>query len=321
MEQRLRPVNGLMALCIPGDVHQPVLHEAGFEVAGLEVPVLTPEGKVVVDVLLVHRAAAHLIACESKSGANVEPEQAKAYAALDPQAVRIAGSVSLPTREPPTVEPLFVCLKRQAARIRTGLQRVGIRCPVLMVEGKSVDLAGRELASERLASAIPQGGVVLPAGIPEHVRFDDHTPVDDLRGTVRAQLATLQSRKIPQLSIPALAEQAIPGLAIYGKGARMRLIRKVGEAVQSIVVEESDAFAYQRRTGTHDPIVRVLKTPEDNDPRGRTQAWQASGRPRQGARRRGAPSPDQLDLLQELDSADSVGGEDNDEGPERGVDQ
>lgn len=53
MHARLKPVNALLGLCIAGDLNPPVLHEAGFRLAGLEIPVLSPAGKVVIDVLLV----------------------------------------------------------------------------------------------------------------------------------------------------------------------------------------------------------------------------------------------------------------------------
>ncbi len=72
MDARLKPVNALLGLCIPGDLNPSVLYDAGFRVAGLEIPVLTPDGRVVIDVLLVHPERSHLVVCESKSGANVD---------------------------------------------------------------------------------------------------------------------------------------------------------------------------------------------------------------------------------------------------------
>lgn len=313
MEQRLRPINAILALCTPGDLHDPALHRAGFEVAGLEVPVTTPHGTVVIDVLLAQRATSHLIACEGKSGGNVEVGQAQRYFALDAQAVVHAGGVDLPTRRPPTVEPLYVCLDHYVERIARGLTESGLSFPILTVRTTQLKLATRDQAGEALAGAIPDGGVFLPGGIPAYVPFDDHSRPDDVRRAVRAQLATLQSRKITEQSIKTLTEQTIPRLSIYGKGLRAALTRMVRAAVQQIAHEEPDVFEYRRNTERHDELVRVLRTPEDNDPRGRTQAWQANGRPRSTPRRRTAPSPDQLDLLGELGSADSVSGAEDDD--------
>ncbi len=85
-------------------------------------------------------------------------------------------------------------------------------------------------------------------------------------------------------------------------------MKKVGQAVRAIADAEPDTFAYQSATGSHEALVRVLRTPEDNDPRGRTQAWQANGRPRH-TQRRHEPDPNQMDLLRELEVTDDVGGD------------
>lgn len=62
MHARFRPVNAVLGLCAPGDLNPAPLHDAGFRVAGLEVLVRTPDGNVVIDVLLAHDATSHLVA-------------------------------------------------------------------------------------------------------------------------------------------------------------------------------------------------------------------------------------------------------------------
>ncbi len=66
MDARLKPVNALLGLCIPGDLNPSVLYDAGFRVAGLENPVLTPDGRVVIDVLLVPPAPARSTCSRSR---------------------------------------------------------------------------------------------------------------------------------------------------------------------------------------------------------------------------------------------------------------
>lgn len=159
----------------------------------------------------------------------------------------------------------------------------------------------------------------LPTGIGRHVVFDDQSTAADLQGAVRAQLSALQSNKLAAQTVRVVAANAIPQLAVYGKGAREAFVRKVTSAVRSIAEAEPDVFAYQSATGSHEAMVRVLRTPEDNDPRGRTQAWQVNGRPRHTQRRQ-EQNPDQLDLLQELEVSDDVGGDNDDEiGQEAGA--
>lgn len=308
MEARLKPVNALIGLCTPGDLNPAALHDAGFRLAGLEVPVLSPVGRIVIDVLLVHPATSHLVACESKSGANVDEEQTRKYVSLDARSVVLAGSVDLPTHTPPTVEPLYLCLAPHAPRVQQGLAAAEANLPVLSVAPTKIDLLNRRAASRLLSDALASSPLALPAGIGRHVTFDDQSSADDLRPAVRAQLSALQSRRTAAEEIRTVAARAVPQLAVYGKRAREQFLKKVAVAVRAICVDEPDNFAYQAATGSHEALVRVLRTPEENDPRGRTQAWQANGRPRHTQRRQEI-NQDQMDLLRELEAADDVGGD------------
>lgn len=308
MHDRLKPVNALLGLCIPGDLNPPVLHDAGFRIAGLEIPVLTPTGRVVIDVLLVHPETSRLVLCESKSGANIDAEQARKYAALDPRNVVLAGSVDLPTRTPPSVETLYLCLEPHSVRVLKGLAAADVDMPVMVAAARSISLLNREHASPLLAGALGTEPVELPTGIGRHVVFDEQSTAGNLQQTVRAQLAALQSNKIAAETVRVIAAGAVPQLAVYGKGAREGFVRKAAAAARAIADAEPDTFAYQSATGHHEALVRVLRTPEGNDPRGRTQAWQANGRPRHTQRRR-EPDPNQMDLLRELDVTDDVGGD------------
>ena len=50
MEARLRPVNAVLGLLTPYDVNPAVLANASFTLAGLEIPAVGAEGKVVINV-------------------------------------------------------------------------------------------------------------------------------------------------------------------------------------------------------------------------------------------------------------------------------
>lgn len=52
MERRLVPVNALIALCAPGDVYPSPFAECGYQLAGIEVPVVADGGRVVIDAVL-----------------------------------------------------------------------------------------------------------------------------------------------------------------------------------------------------------------------------------------------------------------------------
>jgi len=220
--------------------------------------------------------------------------------------VVLAGSVDLPRRTAPTVEPLFACLAPNSARIGTGLARARVRAALVAVDARSVTLKNADQVGKLLADAL-QEPVALPTGIPRIIAYDQDSPLDVVLPAVRAVLVAHLSRRTPQASSAAIAEQAAPWLTAYGKRARHVFRQKVEAALRQIAADEPALFEYRGPTANHDPLVRFLSTPEDNDPRGRTQAYQALARPAHTRRRsRPAENPAQLDLLDELQEADDV---------------
>lgn len=308
MEDRLKPVNALLGLVTTGDINPPVLQRAGFLLVGLEVPITGPNGTVVVDALLFHLHDAHLLMCEVKSGANVVEAQADRYGAIDPAAVVQAGHVTLPQRKLPSVEVLYVCLEKHTERIRKGFASMGRTFPMLSVSPRHIALHYPELAGPQLR-AVFADPVQLVGPPPSIIPLDHDSPVAVIAPAVRAKLVALLSHRRPQVTISTLAEEVAPYLAIYGARARMGFTRKVKDAVHDLARDFPDTYFLQRHTATTEDLVVLRKTPEDNEPRGRTPAYQRlAGRPRP---RKTPVNPDQLDLLSELGWAaeDGDGGE------------
>lgn len=311
MEERLRPVNVLLGLLTPADVNPAALVHAGFRLVGLEVPVTSPHGTVVVDVVLLHDPSLHLLLCEVKSGANVDPDQARRYAATDAAAVVQAGHVTLPTRGTLTSEIVYVCLASHVDRIRLGLLNAGVRCSIVAVHDAMITLEDEAAASGQLRAAF--GSPVCLVGPPPRlVPFDHDSPVEVIEPFVKAELVAALASRVPQLTIAGLAERTTPYYGLYGRGARSRLVRRIAAATRRIAAAEPATFAYDVSTANRDGLIRLLRTPEDNDTRGRTQAYQALTRREPTRRRRTAQvNLYQLDLFQELDQADDVGDEDD----------
>jgi len=302
VEARLRPINAVLALLMSGDV-RPVLADAGFRLIGLEIPVGLAEERVVIDILAHHESTGHLLALEAKSGPNIDEVQARKYAALDPQLVVDAQAITLRTRAT-SVEAVFVCNAEHAARVEFGLTQASVRVPILAVGPGQVTLFDPTIASRSLADALNQPAV-LAYGVPRIIAFDADSPVDVIRPSVHACLVTHLSRRSTQVTVASLAEEVAPHLSFYGRGARERFKRMVADAVRGIADADPETFAFRGATGTHEAVVQFLRTPEANDPRGRTQAYQALARGRHSnARTRQVSDPNQLDLLDALDEDD-----------------
>ena len=117
--------------------------------------------------------------------------------------------------------------------------------------------------------------VSLPAGVARIVAYDQDSPPEVIRRAVYAILLAHLSRRTPHASSWTIAEEAAPWLVVYGKAARNTFRRKIEDALRKIAGDELEYFEFQGPTANHDPRVRFMRTPEDNDPRGRTQRYQA----------------------------------------------
>lgn len=306
MEQRLLPINTLLGLLLPNEVTPPALSEAGFTLAGLEVPAGGPGRSVTIDAVLLHADTSHLLAVEAKSGANVESRQAEAYAALRASDVVQSAYVTLPQRVLPTIEVVYMCLAQHLDRVRLGLDQLELAPPVICLSDSAVMLDGIDAASEQLRAAFPKGGVRLRGPVPRLIAFDQDSDVETVKPRVLSALVAAMARRQPQIGLTSLAEQATPHFPLYGHRAQNRIKRKVAEAADRIAADDSASFEHVPTSSVREGLVRIRRNPEDNDPRGRTQAYQAVGRPAGGRRRRPRPEiPGQLDLLAALEPSDN----------------
>jgi hypothetical protein len=220
-----------------------------------------------------------------------------------------ASRVTLTQRVQPTVEVIYICLERHVESLQRGFVSAGAEYPLLVLGTDKLTLLGIELASDHFRHTLGSGTIELNGPPPRLIPFDHESDESVIDPFVKAQLIAELSNRRPSVSVPMLTEQIAPYAAVLGRTARRVLIRKVGNVCRSIAHGDSATFVYQPPAGNDEGVMHLLRTPEDNDPRGRTQAYQALAR-RPGARKRiPPPDPRQPDLFSELDVEDDGHGE------------
>jgi hypothetical protein len=307
VEERLQPINALLGLTVGNGLDRAPFRDAGFRVAGLEIPVTTVRGSTVIDLVLFNAELSLLVACEAKSGRNVEDDQAEKYASLDATAVVQASQVTLTRRVRPRVIACYACKTQHLTTVRYGLNTLGLKFPVVAVGDRKIVFDCPEVQPEPLNEVFATSELPLGGPSPRLIAFDHESSVEVIEPYVKAQLVATLSHSRQQMTVRALAEQAAPHFALYGRKARNQLVKKASQAVRHIADTESTYFEYVAGGGNNDDVVRLLRTPEDNDPRGRTQAYQALARGRQMRKRSPKVDPNQLDLLREVEQVDDGG--------------
>ncbi|MDE0290004.1 MAG: hypothetical protein OXM88_15710 [bacterium] len=279
MERRLLPVNALIALCNSGNLYPDTLKRSGYYVAGIEVPAVTDDGTVVIDVVMFHPERNVILAGEAKSGANVDVEQARRYGQLRADAVIQAASINVRTHGELRIQPLYCCPAENVVRVMRGLQVAGVQCPVLAFGSESIEHRGAPFLDLVIEEEF-KWPIRVPGPPPRIIPVDDKSPdrlFDDL---VLAALIAEMSKKRTEVMVPVLAAQAIPHLGVYAAAARNGLIRKVDSAVRRIAGKDATTFEYLGKIGSREyALIRFLRSPEDSTPQGRTQVYQAIRRP------------------------------------------
>ena len=301
MEPRLRPVNALVALCTHGDVYPSALAEAGYALAGLEVPVASVSGSVCIDVVLFNSNNNVIIAAEAKSGANIAERQAQQYGQLQADPVIQAASINVKTKAARQIQPLYCCLDKNVARVLTGLRAAGLDCPVIAIGDGDIRHRGLEFCDPRLQAVF--AAPILTAGPPPRIiHVDAESPVSLFEEVVLPALVAELSLNRTEISIPTLAERAVQHLAIYGAHDRNRLVTKVDTASREIAKRDPDRFEYGSRTSSRQYAVMYLKkSPENSALQGRTQSYQAIMRThRRSPRRKATAASNQVSLFDTL---------------------
>ncbi len=312
--RKLLPINALLGLCTPYDINPASFAEAGFRVVALEVPLSCGENSSVIpDAVLFHDIAAHLVLFESKSGPNVEADQARRYGLVTPRQVIQATSINLPRAHTPTLEVAYLGLEEHTERLLLSLASAEVDYPLVTASDKSIRLVTPERASEHLRAGFPPRGVELVAPPTTYIPYDHESDDSEFLAPVRSLLVKAAALGETSVTVRRLAEDCCRYYAYYGKAARRQLQSKVDRAARQVARESPESFRCSLGPGKDDTIVQVLRTPEAFDARGRTQAYQAMSR-RTRSRARLQPDPNQLDLLQELGNGDD---NEDDEAEER----
>jgi len=324
VEQRLIPVNAVIALCTPGDLYPAPLAQAGYRLAGVEVPVLSGDGRVVIDCVAFRGDVNRALIVEAKSGANLDGTQATRYGLTQPDDVIRSASITVTTAGTRVIQSLYVCLAEHAARVLLGLGKAGVEFPVLTVDEDRIVHSGAPFTDPDLQAAFAEL-MPVPGPPPRFIPFDDLSPDKEVDRFVLPGLVSALSHQRPQISVPVLAEGVVRHLPLFGTAARQRIVRKVDDSARRLSGQDPSSFRYLPRTGTrHDAAVEFVRAPEGADRRGRTQSYQAIGR---AATRHGrmprVPMPGEValfdDVIGEMRQGDQVAEDDDREQGDEGA--
>lgn len=306
MDERLIPINGLIAL-LRGEGGWPgLLRDQGFKRHQLEVPVTTPLGEIRADALLYRRDPDLILLAEAKSGRSIDEQQARRYLAADTASLARTGVVPHPLRRAAevAVQALFVGREEHRAGLEASLRHLDINAPLLTVGADRV-----RLSDASGTASIDDFDVHHSAGLPPaRLPVDHQSGEQEILEILLPEVIARQARQEDIVAIETLAATVIPEWPVLSHGIRQRFLGRLAELLRHVAAHEMRGQFRYEPLAQPDSRGRIIfeSSPAARDPRGRTRAWQAQqGRAEAALRRRGTrPIPGQLSLD---DLADSGG--------------
>jgi hypothetical protein len=275
MDDRLIPINGVIAL-LRGDGGWPrLLGDQGIRRHQFEVPISTPLGDIRADALLYRKDPNLILLVEAKSGRNLDAPQAQKYVAADITWLQRAGAIPNELRSSAaiSIHVLFAGREEHRPDLEAALRHLDLNASLLTVGPDRARLsgasgvAGLDDFDTRHTAGLP------PARLP----VDHQSPDEELRELLIPLVVAAQARQDDIVSVKSLAARIVPEWAVLSHGARQRFVGRAAELLRALARGQMRGQIRYEPVAASDMRGRIIieSTPATMDPRGRTRAWQA----------------------------------------------
>jgi len=219
----------------------------------IEQPVSVPEiGSVSVDVLCLNPLKNHALSWECKSGRTIEDKQARVYSAIRAEHLQRTGNVTFREPRRATAEAIYCCLRQDAEKIKSSLDRLGSRLPIISLSDKA-ELFSGQVADQDLQRAL-LAGIDLPPldNVPKYLIANTQTPRPALARMLFATLVSLLRRQIGRMALNQILEETFGDWACMGTDLRRYLHDRFKELIRDLVENELHDYASVVKA-THSP--------------------------------------------------------------------
>lgn len=274
MDNRLIPVNGVLALLARDGAWFEDLADQGFRLHALELDVQSTPGVIRADVVCYRLDPDLILLVEGKSGRNVEERQARGYAAADVAGIRARANLpnDLVGRSRVGVSPLYVCLQEHREDIVAALAVLEIDAPVLSVRSGAALLDGPVPAGLQRFDRT-NARLSLP---PVRIRLDRDSPIEEFMAVLLQGIVAAAVRGETHVELADVARSVFNAHWVHmSVQARRDLTGVFKKAATQLGRGELSGFIRLEGSSSVPDRVAIVDSPAAADPRGAPQRWQA----------------------------------------------
>lgn len=241
----LKLVNAIIAMCRIDSRWPHYFYDMGYGVKWVEYPFTCHTGETVVPDLIVTSAMQNnCILFESKSGNNIENEQAKRYMKVKPEDV--VSKLHVDTREgkEPDVDITYICFSESSSNIVEQLNNLSAEFPVLEMSIDTIKLVNNSFSvsqlNEDLSKGLPINRNKIPMG---YFPFDDKSSNSQIAPFVVRTLVAFARQNKPQFTSEEITRDIIGSLwEHFGDQKKREIINKVSAILGKAKVKELRDF-------------------------------------------------------------------------------
>lgn len=241
----LKLINAIIAMCRIDNKWPHYFYDMGYGVKWIEYPFTCHTGETVVpDLAITSDIQNNCILFESKSGNNIENEQAKRYMKVEPEDVVSKLHVDTKGGKKPSADISYLCFSESTLNIVKQLDRLSAKFPVLEMSTDSIRLVNNSFSVDQLNQDLSKGITIDRNKIPMgYFPFDKESSNSEIAPYVVRTLVAFARQNKPHFTSDEITRDIIGSLwEQFGDRKKRDLINKVSSILGKAKVKELRGF-------------------------------------------------------------------------------
>jgi len=239
--KNLKLINAIIAMCRIDNKWPHHFHDMGYGVKWIEYPFTCHTGETVVpDLVIISDIQNNCILFESKSGNNIENDQAERYMKVQPDDVVTKLHVDTKGGEKPSIDITYLCFSESTLNILQQLNNLNAKFPVLEMSTDSIRLVNNSFTVDKLNEDLSEGITIDRNKIPMgYFPFDEESSNSEIAPYVVRTLVAFSRQNKPHFTNEEMTRDIIGSLwEQFGDQKKGNLIRKVSSILGQAQVKE-----------------------------------------------------------------------------------
>lgn len=243
--RNLRLLNAVIAMCRRDARWPHYFFDLGYGIKWIEYPFTCGTGETLVpDLVIVSSALNNCILFESKSGNNIDDDQAKRYGSVQPNDIVSKLYVDIVKGQKPTVDVSYLCFSESTQAINSQLITIAASFPLVELAPSNLRLAANAFSVQKLnidlAGGIPLDRDKIPMG---YFPFDEDSSDSEVAPHVMQTLIAFARQNKPHFKSDEITQDTVGTLwEHFGQHKRKKLVDKVKSILGKAQVRELNGF-------------------------------------------------------------------------------